>query len=373
MKSDSAHPETAGIILAGTHPWANSGFDMVLPRPLLPVAHRPLLSYALSWFHDANIREIVVCGNRESHAVQSWLIGHVSEGMRLTYHQDLMPRGAGGSLHDAASLSDADVFVVADGTAIPNVSLDDLRLAHAAAGAAATVVVHSEPRDHGNVCLQIPSGIYVFCRRALEGARRHGFCDIKEHLIPQLYRSGEKVISYAASASSPRVLDAQSYLSVNTFIVERLLADSEPPAGFIRSGDSLVHEDAVVAADASLIGAVSVCQGARVGSGAVIVGPATIGRDVTIGEQVLISRSAIWRRSSVGDGAFADRCILTDDSVIESRTGMVGEVLVASRNGRTLPARPTLQTDLASRPSPDLRGRFARLFGGAISSRAPAG
>jgi mannose-1-phosphate guanylyltransferase/phosphomannomutase len=373
MASDTAPPRTAGIVLAGTHPWANSRFEQVLPRPLLPIAHRPLITYALSWLHDAVIQDVVVCGNRESHAVHAWLAGHEPEGLRPSYQQDPMPRGAGGSLLDAASISDAEVFVVADGTSIPNVSLNDLLLAHATAGAAATVVVHSEPRRHGNASMQVPSGIYVFCRSALEAAGPRGFCDIKEHLIPRLYRSGERVISYAAPAAPLRVLDASTYMSANQRMVERLLSDAPPP-GFMRRGHSLVHEEAVVATDASLVGSVLVCPGARVMSGAVIVGPASVGRDVTIGRRALISRSAVWRRSVVGEGAFADRCILTDDSVIEPRTGLVGEVVVTNGDGLATPVRSAPQHgDLVNRPSTDLLRRFGRLFAGTGWSRSPAG
>ena len=63
-----------------------------------------------------------------------------------------MPRGAAGSLRDAAAASDADTFVVADGTAIPTAELRDLLMAHHASGAAVTVVVHSEPGRNGNPC-----------------------------------------------------------------------------------------------------------------------------------------------------------------------------------------------------------------------------
>ncbi len=36
---------TSGIVLAGTFPWANSAFDRLSPRPLVPLAHRPLIGF----------------------------------------------------------------------------------------------------------------------------------------------------------------------------------------------------------------------------------------------------------------------------------------------------------------------------------------
>src|SRR5437879_9487381 len=155
----SPFTQIAGIVLVGTHPWTNSAFDGLLPRALCPVAHRPLISYALSWLHQAGIEDVAVCANRETRALQPRLLGHVPHGMTLSYHEDPMPRGAAGSVADAASASDAETFVVADGTAVPNVNLGDLLSAHQSSGAALTVVVHAEPGSNGNRCLQAPSGI----------------------------------------------------------------------------------------------------------------------------------------------------------------------------------------------------------------------
>ena len=89
-------------------------------------------------------------------------------------------------MRDAASVDEASTFVVADGSTIPTVDLKELVLNHQASGAAATVVVHSESRGSGNPGLQVPAGIYIFERRALDAVPARGFFDIKEHLIPRL-------------------------------------------------------------------------------------------------------------------------------------------------------------------------------------------
>src|ERR1700716_3852865 len=127
--------QTAGIVLVGTHPWTNSAFDRLAPRTLLPVAHRPLVSYALAWLHDGAIENVAVFANRETRGLWLRLLGHVPEGMKLSYHEDAMPRGAAGSLRDARLASDADTFVVAEGTSIPNVNLRDLLTTHHSSGA----------------------------------------------------------------------------------------------------------------------------------------------------------------------------------------------------------------------------------------------
>ena len=332
-----------GVILAGTHPWTNSAFDSLLPRPLVPVAHQPLISYALSWLRQGGIETVVVCGNRETRLLKARIVNHVPVGMSLSYLEDPMPRGAAGCLHDAVASDDAETFVVTDGTSVPNVDLTDLLQFHRRSGAAATVVTHSETREGDASGLRAPSGIYVVERRALALVPVRGFHDIKEHLIPRLHRAGEQVVMYAGGGAAPRVLGASTYLAVNEWVVEQLLASDTAPEGYLRIGESLVHCEASLASDAIMAGPVLIGPGARVLSGAVIVGPTSIGRNVTVKNGALVSRSAIWRRSIVGADAVADRCIVADDAVVEPeekvfRTVVAGRPTTRPQHAGGLPA-----------------------------------
>jgi NDP-sugar pyrophosphorylase family protein len=320
-----------GVVLAGTHPWTNSTFDRLLPRTLLPVAHRPLLSYALSWLHDGGIADIAVCANRETRALRIEVPRHAPAGVTIRYVEDVMPRGAAGAVRDAADGVTGNVFVVVDGTVVPTICLSDLLRAHESSGAAATIVVHEESGSTGNACLQVPSGVYVFSRRALERVPVRGFFDIKEHLIPGLHKSGELVAAFTAPSASPRVLDAATYLALNEWTVERIASmNGGLPGcldGYLKRGSCVVHNDALIADDSSLIGPVLVGPGVRIMSGAVVVGPASIGREVVIGRGALLSRSTIWRRSVIGEHAVADRCLMTDDTVLDSNVHVFRSVI----------------------------------------------
>jgi len=361
-----------GVVLVGAHPWRNSAFDRLPPRPLIPVAHRPLISYSLSWLSDSGIHNVTVCANRETQALESRLVRHVPRGMSVSYQEDEMPRGAAGAVRDAVSSSDADIFVVAEGTAIPNLNLRDLLDAHRASGAVATVVGYPASGRDGKAGAQVPSGIYVFNREALDAIPLHGFHDIKENLIPQLYRSNQRVIAYTANGSNPRVLGASSYLAANEWMVEQLVSSGEALDGYVRSGESLIHGDAVIAESAVFVGPVLVAPGARVLSNAVVVGPTSIGREATIGRGALVSRSAIWRRSLVGEHSVADRCILADDSIVAAHAQAFRTVMsTGARRGPEAAYGAVLEA--AREPmSLELIRRMGRVLGGGTWSRSPA-
>jgi NDP-sugar pyrophosphorylase family protein len=219
----------------------------------------------------------------------------------------------------------------------------------------------------------VPSGIYIFARRVFEQVPARGFCDIKETLIPRLYSEGERVVAYQTAAATPRVLDASTYIAVNEWMVEHLVGSNEPPEGYLRSGSALVHRDAFVADDAALIGPVLVGPSARVLAGAVVVGPASLGREATVEGGSLVSRSAVWRRSTIGEYATADRCIVADDAVVEAGTQAFGGVVVADRRSAAESDWVAQQTlDVPKRPAFEVGARLGRLVFGSAWSRSPA-
>jgi len=344
-----------------------------MPRTLLPVAHRPLISYALSWMHAAGVHEVVVCGNRETRTLAPVLNRHAPRGMNVRYQEDAMPRGAGGSLRDAIASTDADAFIVADGTLIPNVNAGELLRTHGESRAAVTVVVHTEARRHGNPGLQVPIGVYVFERGSVEAVPARGFCDIKEKLLSQLYRDGHHIATFEAGAPSPRVLSPSTYLALNEFVVEQLTSGDAIPEGYRLQGSALVHRDASVARDAVIVGPVLVAAGAQIKSQAVIVGPSSIGRDAIIESGAFVSRSAIWRRSLVGAGASADRCVIGDDAVVAAQLRAHQSVVVELNPDRTAPVHlPNALPTMPTLPALELARKVGRALSGAEWSRSPA-
>jgi NDP-sugar pyrophosphorylase family protein len=361
---------TTGILLAGAHPWSNSAFDSLMARSLLPVAHRPVISYGLLWLHRQGINEVAVCGTRETRLLQSRLARHVPDGMTVSYRQDQLPRGAAGSARDAAMATDADTFVVADGTCIPNIDLSALLLKHHSSGACVTVVVHSNARPSGDAALRAPSGIYVFARRAFARVSAHGFCDIKEEVIPQLYAAGERIVAFEASDATPRVLDASTYMAMNEWMVEQVVRGGEGQDGYQPWGSALVHRDATIDNDARMVGPVLVGPCAVVKSGAVIVGPASIGREAIIESGAFVSRSAVWRRSSIGEHAIADQCIVADDAIVASGAHTSQSVVLAGRSEMDWVAQQLERA--ATAPTAVVGVKHRRLVFGSSWLRTPA-
>jgi NDP-sugar pyrophosphorylase family protein len=329
---------THGVVLAGSFPWSDSPLDRLLPRPLLPVAHQPLISYTLRWLRQGGVDDIVVCLNRASRSVRTVMAESGPDLLGLDFYEDALPRGPAGCARDAALASSADTFVVADGATIPVVALADVLRTHRASGATATVVVQGEPGRDGATRLSQPAGMYVFERGALEMVPEKGFQDIKENLIPQLYRAGKHVAAHVANSGSPRVLSAATYIDVNHWAVARMVDHSLTLEGYARSGDALIHETAQVDARARLLGPVLVGPDCKINPGATAIGPVVLGTGCSVAIDAVVSRTVAWNRCLVNARAVVDGCLLADDAIVVANAHVCGEIRVPARRRADLPS-----------------------------------
>jgi NDP-sugar pyrophosphorylase family protein len=334
----------SAVVLAGTHHWSGSSFEKLAPRPLVPVALAPLISYSLCWLRQGGVRPATICANGTSRAIEDKL-GNGSElRMELTYYHDGTPRGAAGCVRDAGVRTESETLVITDGTAVPTVDLAELLASHYASGAAVTAVVHREPSP---AAPPSPGGVYVFERRVLDHIPEAGFQDIKENLIPRLHRAGERVVTHETDGFCPHVLNAQTYLAVNQWMVQRLAEKRRA-----QEDESLIHPSAWVEPGALLVGPVQVGARARVQAGATIVGPTSIGAESTVCRNALVARSAVWSGCMVGEGSVVHGCIVGDGAVVPPVARLFNNVvgpqeppepspLLAALGRRVNRARPT--------------------------------
>jgi NDP-sugar pyrophosphorylase family protein len=298
----------SAIILAGTYRWSDSSFEGLMARPLLPVALSPLISYTLRWLRGGGVRRVTICASHASLAVEAVLGDGAEFDLELSYYEDSTPRGAAGCVRDTGVRAGSETLLIADGATIPTVDLADLLASHRASGAAVTAVVH---RDRSRSAPPSPGGAYLFERRVLDLIPEGGFQDIKENLIPRLHRAGERVVAYETEGYCPRVLNAQTYLAVSQWVLERLAADDSKHAD-----DPLIHASAWVEPGARLVGPVQLGPGVRVRAGATVVGPTSLGAGSTVGRNALVARSVVWSRCQVGEGSVVHGCVVGNDAVV---------------------------------------------------------
>jgi NDP-sugar pyrophosphorylase family protein len=334
-KKDSNLESVAGIILAGTYQWTGSSFDALCPRPLLPVVQAPLIEHVLGWLRGAGVPEAIICANGSTSALRRYL-GPMQSPLAVDFHEDGSPRGAAGCVKDAAAASAANIFLVTDGASIPTVDVSRLLAHHDATKAALTIVVHERARSLGQSHLE-PTGTYVFNREVLDAVPATSFQDIKENLIPKMYREGQRIETFTIGEASPRVLNATSYLTLNRWMIQRM-------ASVDGGCEYAAHPSAVIDETAVIVGPVVIGAGVRVHASATIVGPTCLGAGTVVERAAVVTRSVTWEDCIVGSGAVVDQCLLADNVVVESDTSVSSAVRVYAPEHRAwvyhlLPAR----------------------------------
>lgn len=351
--SRSVASDFGGVILAGTHPWGRCALDSAVPRPLLPVANRPLIHYSIDWMVHPQLGRITICGNSDTPALRGGLAEEPASARGLDYYVDVMPRGPAGCVRDAAGRQPATTMLVADGTIVPEIELVELLEAHSRSKSVLTVVVaRSDVADASRGDLLVPVGIYVFSPEALEMIPAEGYQDIKENLIPKLHGAGLQVGTFVARAQAARVTGADAYAAVNDWAIERLCASPFTPPEHQRQGDGLVHVSACVHAGAQIIGPVLVGPEVVIGRNACIVGPTSLGARSRVEADAVVSRSAVWDDSIIEPGAYVDRCVVAFRARVAAESRVRATVLLPDQ-------APPLQTRLAvnwpSRPQSGAR------------------
>jgi D-glycero-D-manno-heptose 1,7-bisphosphate phosphatase len=118
--------------------------DATLPKPLLPVAGRPILDHQLAVLKRQGLTSATLVVGHLGGAIQARYGGGAGFGVRLEYIVEDEPLGTAGALA-LLPLDGADTLLI-NGDLVFDIDLARFARAHRAGGAAATIVTH--PNDH---------------------------------------------------------------------------------------------------------------------------------------------------------------------------------------------------------------------------------
>jgi NDP-sugar pyrophosphorylase family protein len=116
-------------------PWTDR-----MPKPMIPVAGKPLLEHQLDWLKRSGVDDITMCLGYKAEAVQAHFGDGDRRGLRLSYCVETAPRGTAGCVKDAWPKVKGDALVVY-GDIFVDISLAELAACHERNKAAATLVL----------------------------------------------------------------------------------------------------------------------------------------------------------------------------------------------------------------------------------------
>src|SRR5438552_8545786 len=116
-----------------------------LPKPLLPVAGRPLLEWNLLILKRHGITEVIINLHHLGEQIVRALRDGARLGLRLAYSHEPTLQGTGGGIKQATPFLKDGPFLVLNGDTLSDCDLTALIAAHRVSGALATLAVRDDP------------------------------------------------------------------------------------------------------------------------------------------------------------------------------------------------------------------------------------
>ena len=308
-------------MLAGGEGTRLRPLTLTLPKPVIPLAGRPFLSFMLDWLARHGVDDVLLsCGYR-SDDVEA-VLGHEHHGMRLRYVVEDEPLGTAGPLRLAADrgLLDPDGQVlVLNGDCLTDIDLTAELEQHLRTGARATLalVAVDDTASYGVVPTleggeveaflekrpgpaptnRINAGAYVLESSVVDMVPPGRAVSIEREVFPELVGNG--LYGYdAASAYWIDIGTPERYLEATYDLLAGRVESELPPRD---ETASLVYEPCIISG--ARIGPLSVLgRHCSVGDGS-LVERAVLHSNVRVGHECEIVEAVLAEGARVDDGA----------------------------------------------------------------------
>jgi mannose-1-phosphate guanylyltransferase/phosphomannomutase len=308
------------VVMAGGEGSRLRPLTSSLPKPLVPVAGRPIMEHILLHMRRHQLRDVVATVQYMGASIRNYFGDGSEQGVALTYSVEDSPLGTAGSVMLARQMLN-EPFVVISGDSLTDIDLGAAARFHRERKAIATIVLKPVPNpleygvvvvDEGGAVqrfIEKPSwgevisdlantGIYILDPAVFDFFRPGEVTDWSGDVFPKLLKEGEHVFGWIADGYWEDVGSHAAYVKANFDCLEGRVKVQLPGD---RVGESTwIHPEAEVFDGARVDGPALIGAGAKVRAGAWINGPAVVGAYTTIDSGVKISNSIIWDHSYIG-------------------------------------------------------------------------
>lgn len=324
------------VILAGGEGTRLRPLTTTIPKPVMPLANRPFISYMIDWLCRHDVDEIVMsCGFLASEVRA--VLGEGDGGVTIRYVEEDVPLGTAGAVKHAEDVL-GERFAVLNGDILADFDLTELQEFHLSQQAPATIALIpvDDPSTYGLVRTKdgvvtefvekpdpaevdtnlINAGAYVLEHDVLDRIAKGRPASFEREVFPSLIGSGLRafpVRGYWIDIGTPeRYLEATFDILAGRLetVLDGELGDDRlaVPRSATVSDDAtvlppaLLGERCVVEAGARVGELASIGDGCRIGEGA-IVERGVLHKDVQLGPDAVVTESVVGPGVQIGAGS----------------------------------------------------------------------
>jgi len=319
-----------GIIMAGGEGSRLRPLTCDLPKPMVPVMNKPVMTYSIGLLKRYGISEIGVTLQYLPEQIQDYFQDGSNYGVHLNYFIEETPLGTAGSVKNAGDFLD-EPFVVISGDALTDINLEKAIHFHKQNRSMATLVlkrvevplefgvVVTDPKGSITRFLEKPNwgevfsdtvntGIYILDPSVLDYLEAGKKFDFSQDLFPMLLKDKQPMYGYITNEYWCDIGNPQTYLSAHYDMLAKR-----------------VHHNF----DGKNIGnGVWIGKGVKIDDGAVLEGPCFIGDYSTIEKDAHIGPyTVIGTGCNIEKGASIKRSVLWNHVLLGEKTSVRGASL----------------------------------------------
>lgn len=334
------------LVLAGGEGTRLRPLTYTTPKPVMPLAGRPFLSFTLDWLRGHGVDDVILSCGFLSDGVHR-VLGDIYDGMRLRYVVEDEPLGTAGPVrlaYDQGVVGER--LLVLNGDVLTDIDLTAELGQHERTGARATLALIAvedvssygvvptdremrveaflEKADGDAPTDRINAGAYVVEREVVEGIPPGRAVSFEREVFPGLI--GRGLYGWRAEGYWIDIGAPERYLEATYDLLAGRFESSLPPRD---ETGSLVYEGCVVA-------------GARIGPQSVLGRHCSVGDGSSVERSVLHDRAAVGPGSSIRESVLGERvrlgrCVRLGPGALVGGGAQVGDGAVVGEGARISP------------------------------------
>jgi len=340
------------------------------PKPLAPIANKPVMHHIVDLLRRHGITDIVGTLHYLADEIENYFGDGSEMGVRMRYVVEDTPLGTAGAVKLAQEYLEGERFVIISGDALTDIDLTALLAFHKRTGAKGTIALQrvANPLEFGVVVtddasritrfLEKPSwgevfsdtintGIYVLEPEIFDYMEAGKNYDFSKDIFPFMLRDGKPIYGYVSADYWTDVGNLQQYQQANYDALSGAVR-VEIPGTQIRRG-IWAGENTNIHPEARLQAPLVLGKNVTIERGAVIEELCSIGDSAIVAAEAKLMRAVLWEDVYVGEHAELTGCTLADRVIVKDRVTIAEGAVVGRKStlgsGSTVPSNIKLWPD----------------------------
>lgn len=339
------------VVMAGGEASRLRPLTSRLPKPLAPIANKPVMHHIIDLLRRHGIGEVVATLHYLADEVEAYFGDGEELGIRMHYVVEDTPLGTAGAVRLASEVIGKETFVIISGDALTDLDLTTVVEHHRSRGNCATIVLQrvANPLEFGVVVtdedgkirrfLEKPSwgevfsdtintGIYVLEPEVFDYMEPGKVYDFSKDIFPRLLRDGKQLGGFVTTDYWTDIGTLEQYQQANFDALQGRVRLELP--GTERAPGIWAGEGTRIAPDARIAGPAILGKNCSVESGAVIEPFTVIGDSGIVAKNAVVERVVAWKDVYIGESAKLSGCTIADQAIIKDHVTIAEGSVIGS-------------------------------------------